>query len=88
MSNYLPTHQHTAACGHYNAPSQPPACTHPHYPQPASHGAGKWLAIGIGGSFLAVALSVSMVAFAIGAVALTICVVILRSVWNDFAHKG
>lgn len=86
MSDYLPAHQHTAVCGHTQAP-QPPACTHPHYPAASNNGAGKWLAIGIGGSFLAVALSVSMVAFAIGAVALTICVVILRSVWADF-RKG
>ncbi|MFE9385841.1 hypothetical protein ACFYMO_21860 [Streptomyces sp. NPDC007025] len=66
--------------------SQPAPCRH--HQAPAGQGAaGKWVAIGIGGSFLAVSLAVSMVAFAIGAVALTVCLVVLRSVWTDFTHR-
>ncbi|MFE9391208.1 hypothetical protein [Streptomyces sp. NPDC006784] len=65
--------------------SQPAPCQHQQVQQQGA--AGKWVAIGIGGSFLAVALAVSMVAFAIGAVALTVCVVVLRSVWSDFTSR-
>lgn len=64
--------------------SQPAPCQH-HQAPAVGGSAGKWVAIGIGGSFLAVSLAVSMVAFAIGTVALTVCVVVLRSVWADFA---
>jgi hypothetical protein len=66
--------------------AQPPACTHPHYP-PASNN-GKWVAIGAGGAVLAVILSLSMIAFAIGATCSTVCLVILRSVWRDLQNKG
>ncbi|MEW2220019.1 hypothetical protein AB0939_12045 [Streptomyces sp. NPDC006990] len=65
--------------------SQPAPCQHHQAQQQGA--AGKWVAIGIGGSFLAVSLAVSMVAFAIGAVALTVCLVVLRSVWTDFADR-
>lgn len=67
---------------------QQPACQH-QAPAPAkpSSGAGKWLAIGVGASFLAVSLAVSMVAFAIGAVSLTVCVVVLRSVWQQWRQE-
>ncbi|MET9583640.1 hypothetical protein ABZY10_11070 [Streptomyces sp. NPDC006539] len=64
-----------------------PTC---HHPQPAartSGGAAKWLAIGMGGSALLLAVAVSAIAVAISAVALTICVLILRSVWQDI-RKG
>jgi hypothetical protein len=50
-------------------------------------GAAKWLAIGMGGSALLLAVAVSAIAVAISAVALTICVLILRSVWQDI-RKG
>ncbi|MGW7518722.1 hypothetical protein ACWGJ2_24355 [Streptomyces sp. NPDC054796] len=84
----VPAHRHEAGCGCYDRP-QPPACTQPHYPPAPQNGGGavKWIGIGVGGSFLAVALSVSMVAFAIGAVSLTVCVVVLRSVWADFTKE-
>lgn len=70
---------------HAQQQAQQPACQHQAPPpvQP-SGSAGKWIGIGIGGSFLAVSLAVSAVAFAIGAVALTVCVVVLRSVWTDY----
>ncbi|MFF1934325.1 hypothetical protein [Streptomyces sp. NPDC058228] len=56
--------------------------------QAASSGSAmKWLAIGMGGSALLLAVAVSAVAVAISAVALTICVLILRSVWQDIS-KG
>ena len=56
--------------------------------QAASSGSAmKWLAIGMGGSALLLAVAVSAVAVAISAVALTICVLILRSVWHDVS-KG
>ncbi|MCT2589493.1 hypothetical protein LHJ74_06055 [Streptomyces sp. N2-109] len=70
--------------------AQSAPCQHHQATQPASapavsgSAAGKWLAIGIGGSFLALALAISFIAVAIGAIALTVCVVILRSIWTDF----
>ncbi|MDJ1138572.1 hypothetical protein [Streptomyces iconiensis] len=66
--------------------TQPAPCQHP--PPPQQGTAGKWVAIGIAGTFLAVGLAVSMVAFAIGAVALTTCVVVLRSVWREHQTKA
>lgn len=63
-------------------------CQHQHpAPVKPSSSAGKWIAVGIAGSFLAVALAVSMVAFAIGAVALTVCVLVLRSVWQQWQQE-
>ena len=64
--------------------AQPPACTHNHAPAPqAGGGAMKWLAIGVGGSALLLAVAVSAIAVAISAVALTVCLLVLRSVWQD-----
>ncbi|MFD7968596.1 hypothetical protein [Streptomyces clavifer] len=51
-------------------------------PQP-SGSAAKWLAIGAGGSALLLAVAVSAIAVAISAVALTVCLLVLRSVWQD-----
>lgn len=51
--------------------------------QQSSGGAAKWLAIGIGGSFLAMSLALSAMAVAISAVALTCCLLVLRSMWTD-----
>ncbi|WP_328920662.1 hypothetical protein OG911_28070 [Streptomyces sp. NBC_00208] len=64
-------------------PAPPPA------PVVRSSGGGamKWLAIGMGGSALLLAVAVSAIAVAISAVALTICILILRSVWQDI-RKG
>lgn len=59
---------------------------HPPVQQP-SGGTGKWLAIGIGGSFLAVSLAISAVAVAVSAVALTACLLVLRSLLRDY-QKG
>ena len=44
---------------------------------------GKWIGIGIGGSMMLATLAVSMVAFAIGAISVTICALILRHIWQD-----
>ncbi|MFJ6438165.1 hypothetical protein [Streptomyces sp. NPDC091416] len=68
------------------AQQQAPGCQHP----PAGRDAGgvaKWLAIGVGGSVLLLAVAVSAVAVAISAVALTVCVLVLRSVWQDVRRK-
>ncbi|MEU2251151.1 hypothetical protein [Streptomyces sp. NPDC019224] len=65
---------------------QAPACQHP----PAGRDSGsvaKWLAIGVGGSALLLAVAVSAIAVAISAVALTVCVLVLRSVWQDVRRK-
>lgn len=92
----LPEHQHGAGCGCYQPP---PACPHPHHPpltpsapstapvQGSSGGAGKWIGMGIGGSVFLLTVALSAVAVAISTVALTICVLILRSVWQDL-RKG
>lgn len=53
----------------------------------SSGGAGKWLAIGVGGSALLLAVAVSAIAVAISAVALTVCLLVLRSVWQDVRRK-
>ncbi|WP_326592813.1 hypothetical protein [Streptomyces brevispora] len=53
-----------------------------------SGGAAKWIGIGIGGSALLLAVAVSAVAIAISAVALTVCVLALRSVWQDVRKNG
>lgn len=50
-------------------------------------GAAKWIGIGIGGSIFLVTIAVSAVAVAISAVALTACLLILRSIWTD-VRKG
>lgn len=55
--------------------------------QQASGGAGKWLAIGIGGSFLAVSLAISAIAVAISAVSVAILALVLRGIWRDL-QKG
>ncbi|WP_406306290.1 hypothetical protein OHA61_34255 [Streptomyces sp. NBC_00885] len=66
--------------------TQHQGCQHPPAPvqQPNT---GKWIAVGVAAPFLAVTLAISVMAFAISAVALTICVLVLRSVWADM-QKG
>lgn len=66
---------------------QPPAAhVCQHAPHPTVH-PGRWLALGVGGSFLAVSLAVSVVAVAVSAVALVVALLILRSVWQG-VRKG
>jgi hypothetical protein len=59
--------------------------------QTARHPVGLYVAAGIGGavalSFLAMAAALLAVAVAVGAVATTVCVLVLRSVWQDM-QKG
>ncbi|GGR37852.1 hypothetical protein GCM10010497_45910 [Streptomyces cinereoruber] len=43
----------------------------------------KWVAVGVAAPFLAVSLAVGFVAVAVSAVAVTICVLVLRGLWID-----
>ena len=56
-------------------------------PAPQQQNTGKWIALGVAAPFLAVTLAISVMAFALSAVALTICVLVLRGLWADF-QKG
>jgi hypothetical protein len=60
-------------------------------PAPVQRPYGAYVALGIGGavalSFLAMAAALLAVAVAVGAVATTVCVLVLRSVWQDI-QKG
>ncbi|MGW8379211.1 hypothetical protein [Streptomyces sp. ODS28] len=68
--------------------AQQPQTAPPRQPPPAPRGAaGKWVALGVAGTFLAMALAVSMVAFAIGAVSLTVCLLVLRSVFTQISKE-
>lgn len=67
--------------------AQPPVCQHPPAAPRQPSNAGKWVAAGVGGSVLLIALAISAVAVAAAVVSLTVCVVILRSVWRD-VRKG
>lgn len=62
-------------------PQQPPA------PAPVQRPYGAYIALGIGGAvaltFLAMAAALLAVAVAVGTVATTVCVLVLRSVWQD-----
>lgn len=69
------------------AQQQAPACQHPQPVARSSGGAAKWLAIGVGGSALMLAVAVSAIAVALSAVALTVCLLVLRSVWQDVRRK-
>ncbi|MGH3309740.1 MAG: hypothetical protein ACRDP3_04005 [Streptomyces sp.] len=53
----------------------------------SSGGAAKWAGIGVAATFLSVAIAVSLVSAAIATVCLTVCVLILRDVWNSI-RKG
>jgi hypothetical protein len=66
--------------------TQQQTCQHPPAPVQQSSN-GKWVALAVGGPFLAVTLAISTIAFAISVVALTICVLVLRGLWADF-QKG
>jgi hypothetical protein len=66
---------------------QPPAPA----PLPARRPVGLYVAAGIGGaisvSFLAMAAALLAVAVAVGAIATTVCLLVLRSMWHDM-QKG
>jgi hypothetical protein len=66
--------------------TQQQTCQHPPAPVQQSSNA-KWVALAVGGPFLAVTLAISVMAFAISVVALTICVLVLRGLWVDM-QKG
>jgi hypothetical protein len=60
-------------------------------PLPARRPVGLYVAAGIGGaisvSFLAMAAALLAVAVAVGAIATTVCLLVLRSMWHDM-QKG
>ncbi|MEV3846908.1 hypothetical protein AB0J30_08960 [Streptomyces microflavus] len=60
-----------------------PAPTAPH----RSGGAAKWIGIGVGGSIFLITVALSAIAVAISVTGLTICVLVLRSVWQDLKPK-
>jgi cell division protein FtsL len=67
---------------------QPPQCHH-QAPAPQQSGqAAKWIGIGVGSSIFLLAFALSAIAVAISAVSLTICVLILRQVWQDIRKGG
>jgi hypothetical protein len=61
---------------------QLPVCQHHHGPQ-QSRSAGKWVAVGVAGSVGAISLALSAIAVAVGAVAVTCCLLVLRSMWRE-----
>lgn len=61
---------------------QLPVCQHQHGPQ-SSPAVGKWVAVGVAGSVAAISLALSAIAVAVGAVAVTCCLLVLRSMWRD-----
>ncbi|WP_432114035.1 hypothetical protein [Streptomyces sp. S1] len=58
-------------------PAQAPA------PVQQQQSPAKWVAVGVAAPFLAVSLAVGFVAVAVSAVAVTICVLVLRGLWVD-----
>ncbi|WP_026179111.1 hypothetical protein [Streptomyces hokutonensis] len=71
---------------------QAPACQHQHKAKP-TFDAKKWWTIGglaiVGGCVacaLALAFALASVAVAIGATCATACLIVLRSMWRDFAN--
>ncbi|MFI8303698.1 hypothetical protein ACIF80_09635 [Streptomyces sp. NPDC085927] len=64
---------------------QQPACQH-QASQPGPS-VGKWVAVGVAGSVACISLALSAIAVAIGAVAVTCCLLVLRSMWREF-QKG
>lgn len=58
---------------------------------PARRPVGMYVAAGIGGavalSFLAMAAALLAVAVAVGAVCATVCLLVLRSVWQDMQRR-
>ncbi|MEU3099386.1 hypothetical protein ABZ690_32875 [Streptomyces sp. NPDC006967] len=63
-------------------PQQLPACQHHHGPR-QSPAVGKWVAVGVAGSVGAISLALSAIAVAVGAVAVTCCLLVLRSMWRE-----
>ncbi|MEU0041400.1 hypothetical protein, partial [Streptomyces sp. NPDC006333] len=57
-------------------------------PAASQFNTGKWIAIGLAGSVCAISLALSAIAVAVGAVAVTCCLIVLRSMWRDFQRKG
>ncbi|MCX4576544.1 hypothetical protein OHB41_25895 [Streptomyces sp. NBC_01571] len=66
---------------------QQPAAPPPD-PATSQFSVGKWIAIGLAGSVCAISLALSAIAVAVGAVAVTCCLLVLRSMWRDYQRKG
>jgi hypothetical protein len=69
------------------ANAQPPQPTCQHQAPKSSPNVGKWAAIAVAGSVAAISLALSAIAIAVGTVAVTCCLIILRSMWRDY-RKG
>ncbi|GHF57867.1 hypothetical protein [Streptomyces griseosporeus] len=68
------------------AAQQHPVCQHQH--QPAKEfDAKKWLVMGGTAAVLALAFALASIAIAIGAVSVTACLLVLRSMWREY-QKG
>jgi hypothetical protein len=100
--NNLPQHHHHGVCGCYTPPQPYPTehqvnAPHPAYPQPLyayppqrpdrAAQVVKWGAAGALGSLFLLAFAVAAIAVAVGAVAVTICVLVLRGLWNDMTKE-
>ncbi|WP_432034197.1 hypothetical protein [Streptomyces antibioticus] len=72
--------------------SQQPAPAAPQAARPPQRPVGLYVAAGISGavtlSFLAMAAALLAVAVAVGAVATTVCVLVLRSVWQNMQVRN
>ena len=62
----------------------------PQVPAPAPRqefDARKWLVVGGTGAVLALAFAVASIAIAIGAVSVTACLLVLRSMWREYQKE-
>ncbi|UCM89187.1 hypothetical protein [Streptomyces marincola] len=89
----LPQHHHGTCTCHTPPPPHTPHVPQHWAPAPPQHpdrGAQlvKWGAAGAVGSLFLLTAAVAFVAVAIGAVAVTICVLVLRSLWNDMTKEN
>ena len=70
---------------------QQPAPAVPQTTQPPRRPVGLYVAAGIGGAvaltFLAMAAALLAVAVAVGAVCATVCLLVLRGLWQDMQHR-
>ena len=57
-------------------------CQHHHGPQQSAP-VGTGVAVGVAGSVVALSLALSAIAVAVGAVAVTCCLLVLRSMWRE-----
>lgn len=70
----------------YTYREAPHVCQHHTPPRPAPP-VGRYVAAAIGGTFLLLALMISLVLATICAVCLTACLIILRSMWREYQQE-